>query len=136
MRVTVDANVLFACLIKSGETRRMWFHPKIGMFAPGFIISEFMKYRAHVEKKSKLGKVDFEKLLENIVSEITIIEDRELLPYLPAAVSLISDSGDQIYLACALHANTAIWSNDMGFKKQGRVRVFTTQEIMQEAGYL
>ena len=136
MKVTVDANILFACLIKDGETRRLWFHPELKLFAPRFIFAEFFKYRKLLEKKfgSKLG--DFGPVLDLVISQVELVSDSELTPFLPASVFLINDSKDWLYLACALKEDTILWSNDKGFKKQKRIKTKTTTEMIKEFGIL
>ena len=62
--------------------------------------------------------------------------DEELGPFIHAASSLITDKKDWLYLACALYKDTFIWSNDKEFKNQRRLKVFTTEEMVKEAGKL
>ena len=136
MKVTVDANILFACLISDGETRRLWFHPELKLFAPKFIFAEFFKYRKLLEKKFGFPKEDFERLLNLAISQVELIPDFELNPFLPASIFLIDDPKDWLYLACALKEDTLIWSNDKGFKRQKRVKTKTTTEMIDELGTL
>ncbi len=136
MKLTVDANILFGCLIKEGKTRKLWFNPELQLFAPKFILTEFLKYRKMVERKSGLNAEKFDKLLELVVSQVKLINSRELKPYIPAVASLVIDDKDWLYLACALKEDTAIWSNDNGFRGQKRVNIFATSELMQMVGTL
>lgn len=131
MKATVDANILFACLIKGNLTRKLWFNPELHLFAPSFIIDEFLKYRKEIEKKSRLPEDEFNRLLGLVLSQITLVPDSELKPFIPAAASLTKDDKDWLYLACALKENTIIWSNDKEFKRQKRVETKTTAEMME-----
>ncbi len=65
-----------------------------------------------------------------------MVSDEELMPYLPAAASLSTDSKDWMYLACALKEDSILWSQDKEFKRQTRVPVKTTEELAREAGKL
>ncbi len=136
MKATADANILFACLIKNGETRKIWFNPKLKLYAPAYIINEFLKYKNQLEKKSALNNQAFEKLLHNAIAQLNLVPDSELNPFLTAAKTLSKDSKDWLYLACALKEDTIIWSNDKEFKNQSRIKIRTTTELMDEAGHL
>lgn len=42
------------------------------------------------------------------------------------------DPDDKMYFALALKLNIPIWSNDKELKKQKRVKVYTTEELIEE----
>lgn len=136
MKATADANILFSALLRKGETRKLWFNPEIELYSPRFVLTEFQKYSGYLLEKSRLKERDFKALCQGLVSQISFVPDSELKPYLPAAASLARDEKDWLYIACALKEDTIIWSEDKGFKKQNRVRVLTTKEMMKEFGAL
>jgi len=45
MDLIVDANVLFAALIKEGITEELFFVEQLHLYAPEFIFIEFEKYK-------------------------------------------------------------------------------------------
>ena len=136
MKAIVDANILFSSIVKNKDSRKVWFNPDLELSAPEFILAEMVKYRALLEKKSGKNSADFERLLAIILGNVEIIPDYELKPYLPAAESLVNDPKDFLYLACAIKENALLWSNDKELKKQGRVKVLNTQEMIKEFGSL
>lgn len=136
MKATVDANILFSALLKSGVTRRLWFHPEIELYAPCFLLREFKKHSNYLRNKFAGSNEEFQLLRSRITSQIFFVEDSELKPFLPAAAHLIKDPDDWLYFACALKEDTIIWSEDKEFKKQNRIKVFTTKEMMKEFGML
>ena len=136
MRVTVDANVLFACLIKDSTTRRLLFNPALSLFSPEFIAEEILSQILEIRKKSGLDQNDLNSLTAKIFDQLTLVPDERLKPFLPAAASLINDPKDWLYLSCALCEDTVIWSNDYGFMLQKRIRVLTTKELVGMAGSL
>lgn len=136
MRATIDANVLFSALIRKGLTRKIWFGPELSLYAPQFLLVEFHKYGSFLQKKFRGSGEDFKLLSQKLLSQVKFVPDQELKPFLPAAASLIKDSKDWLYLACALKEDTVIWSNDKGFKKQNRVKTFSTAEMREETGTL
>ena len=136
MEITIDANIVFACLIKDSDTRKIIFSADVDLYAPTFLLNELQKYFPIIKKKSGLSDIDFSNLVARVLVQITLIPDIELKPFVLAASSLTTDKKDWLYLACALYKDTVIWSNDKEFKKQNRVRVFTTEELIKEVGHL
>ena len=136
MKVTVDANILFSAVIMKGNTRMIWFNLGLELYSPIFIFDEFQKYRNYLFEKSKLNTEEFLSVSNKIFSRTTFVSDENLKPFMPAAASLVSDEKDWLYVACALKEDTAIWSNDKGFKNQRRIKVYTTTEMIKEFGLL
>lgn len=136
MNCTVDANIFFAALAKNSATRRLWFFQELTLYSPIFLLNEFQKYKSYLFKKYSGTQEEFETLTNDLLSQLRFVSYDALKPFLPAASSLIMDSQDWLYLACALKEDTVIWSNDQGFKKQNRVKVYTTTEMMREFGLL
>jgi len=132
----VDANILFSALLKAGLTRRLWFHPGLECFCPEFILREALKHDSELRQKYKGGVGDYERLRHCLLRQVRIVPDDVLKPYLPAAAALSGDKNDWLYLACALAVDAPIWSNDKEFKKQKRVKTFSTAELMNEVGLL
>ena len=63
MKVTVDANVLFACLIKDSTTRRLFFNPSLSLFSPEFIVDELLSHLFEIQKKSGLSEEELYHLI-------------------------------------------------------------------------
>lgn len=132
MKLVAEANILFSCLLRDGSSRRLWFDSDLTLYSPAYIIVEFLKHRSYLYKKYGGEKSEFDLLAEKALAQTTIVGDEPLKPYLSAAASLITDSKDWLYLACALKENAAIWSNDKHFQTQKRVQVKTTAELFEE----
>ena len=136
MKLVVDANVLFSALLRKGLTRHLWFHPEMQLFAPEFILNEALSHNAELLKKYGGTREEFLRLFECLAGQVSLVSDSDLKPYLPAASTLSQDSKDWLYLACALYANAAIWSQDKDFQGQARVEIKTTIELANEIGLL
>ena len=100
------------------------------------MLEEYEKHAKYLIRKYGGTEKEFNDLSDRLTSQLSIVEDEDLGSYLPAAARLIEDEKDWLYIACALHSNTAIWSNDKGFKKQGRVPAKNTAEMAEEFGTL
>ncbi|HIH20169.1 TPA: hypothetical protein HA244_02785 [Candidatus Micrarchaeota archaeon] len=136
MKLVIDANILFAALIKEGLTKRLVFSPELCLYSPGFIIEEFVKHKEMLFLKYGGGQIEFDRTLELLLKQIIIVGEGELCPFLQAAKTLLTDEQDAAYLACALYVGCGIWSNDKEFKKQRRIPVKTTEELVKEVGLL
>ncbi len=136
MRLTTDANVFISALVRNGVTRRLWFHQKLELYAPEFILTEVIRHEKELAAKFRGTLKEFRRLRQLLLMQVKVIPDASLKPYLPAASTLTADADDWLYLACALYADAGIWSHDKGFLKQARVKVWTTEELGGEVGFL
>ena len=136
MKITVDANVLFACLIKDSATRKLFFNPALSLFSPEFIVGEFARHLVKVRKKSGLRDEELYRLVDKVIGQLVLVPDKDLKPFLPAAASLVDDPKDWLYIACALYKNTIIRSHDLDSGTQKRVRIISTKELMSIIGSL
>ena len=136
MKVTVDAKVLFACLIKDSVTRRLFFNPALALFSPEFIVDELLRHVLEIKEKSGLGEEELYRLTEKVFGQIALIPDKDLTPFLPGAAALVKDPKDWLYVACALRSDTSIWSNDSDFGFQRRFKILKTKELVSIVGSL
>lgn len=136
MKVTVDANILFACLIKDSTTRKLFFNPALSLFAPKFIVDEFVYHLVEIREKSGLNDEELYHLVEKVLGQLVLVPDKDLKPFLPAAAMLVDDPKDWLYLSCALREDTVIWSHDKDFGAQKRIRVISTRELIGIIGSL
>ena len=132
MKIVIDANVLFAALIKEGPTRALILKSDLILIAPSYIIVETEKYKKEIQNKAKISSSEVEDLLSSCLSQITLIDDSELIPFLRAAETLTNDDNDLLYLACALKVNADIWTNDKVFQNQTRVKIWTTIQLIEK----
>lgn len=130
MDLIVDANILFAALIKEGVTSELLFREGIHLYAPDFLFMEFEKYRDHLKKKTRRSNEDFEELLEVLQRRISLIPLEEIKPFIEEAMDISPDVKDVPYIALALKIHIPIWSNDKSLKNdQDSVKVYNTGEI-------
>lgn len=131
MKLVIDANILFSALLKDSTTRNLILDMRLKLFAPRFLIIEYIKYSEELRKRSKLDKKNFAELSKKILKRIKLVSDKEILLYYTPAKSLITDNKDAPYIACALAIGTETWSNDRHFKNQ-RIRNWTTKELTEK----
>lgn len=135
MKLVTDANILFSAFVKGGLTRKIWFERRLELYAPIRLFEEYRKYAAEMKEKSKLSEEESASLTLLLFGRVRIVGKPEIIPYLPAAEHLTSDTKDAPYIACALTVGAEIWSNDPHLK-QPRIRCWSTRELAEELGYL
>ncbi|CAD6491228.1 MAG: PIN domain protein [Candidatus Argoarchaeum ethanivorans] len=132
MDLVVDANILFAALIKDGLTSELIVQNNLYLYAPEFIIEEFEKYREIIKKKTKRTDNEFDRALDLFQRRIELIPSEEIKPYVEKAIVISPDIKDVQYIALGLKLHIAIWSNDRALKEeQKKVKVYSTSEIIK-----
>jgi len=135
--LVVDANILFASMIKDSLTAELLLSDKLSLFAPEFLFDEFIKYREYILDKTNRSKEDFELFLKILMEVIRIIPQEMILPFIEKVEKYSPDPKDTIYLACALVIDAKIWSNDKELKEgQKKIEVITTDELIKEVGFI
>jgi predicted nucleic acid-binding protein len=107
---------------------------ELQLIAPEFLLVELEGHRAEVLKKAALSEKVFEGLLDMFRERIEVIQNEEFGNFMPEATSLSPDPDDVPYFALALRFNCPIWSRDMRLKRQTRVKVFSTEELIELLG--
>ena len=129
MDLVIDANILFAALIRDGLTSEMLF--KHTLFAPEFIFDEFRKYKDEIKEKTHRTEAEFEELFELFERNVILVPKEEIEPFLEKGEKISPDLKDAPYIALALKQNCAVWSNDKQLRKQKDVRVIHTEELIE-----
>lgn len=138
MKLVLDANRLFAALIKNSVSRKILLHPDFEFIAPDYILHEVLNHKALLIRKSKLLDDEFDILFDSIFENIDIIPYEEIKPCQERAKEIMEniDPDDVVFLALALCSfNDGIWTEDMHFDKQNVVRVWKTRELTEKLGF-
>ncbi|TFG21264.1 MAG: hypothetical protein EU530_00520 [Promethearchaeota archaeon] len=132
MRLILDANVLFAALIKDGITSKLFHSKSLKLFTPEFIFLEFSKYEDIILDKTKRSKEDFRDFLEFLKDKIRIVPVDLFKDFLKEATEISPDPKDIAYIACSLAIKAKLWTNDKALKGNlQKVQVITTTELFE-----
>lgn len=131
MDLVVDANILFAGLIKDGMTAKLLFLDDLHLFAPEFLLDEFKKHRRFLLNKTHRIKEEFNEILEVLAYRIIFIPLDEVVHYLDEADEISPDPDDSIYFAIALKIGASIWTNEKRLKRQDQIKIFTTSDLIK-----
>ncbi|MEW5897260.1 MAG: PIN domain-containing protein [Nanoarchaeota archaeon] len=132
--MVIDANILFASLIKESTTATFLFNPNFKLYCPEFILEEFLKYFGFIQKKMKRTQEEFVTIMHQLYQLITVIPEEEYEQYMEEAEKFSPDDKDVPYFALALRLKCVVWSNDAKLKEQNKVTVYNTKELLNIFG--
>lgn len=132
MELVLDANILFAALIKDSTTSTLLFNPNLTLYIPEFIIEEFFKYEQLIDTKMSRSKEEFIGIMHMLQEVITTIPAEDYKDYVKKATEISPDNKDIMYFALALKLRCSVWSNDTRLKEQNKVKIYNTKELLLE----
>ncbi len=127
MRLVLNANVLFAAIIKDAATRVLLENPIIELYAPPVLLFEEQKYKWLLAEKSSASPAELDELALRLRNKAKIIEPSVF--YMQQALLFSPDPNDVPYLALCLQVGCPLWSNDKRLKEQVVVPVFSTHDL-------
>jgi len=130
MDLVVDANEIFAALIKESKTHELIFDERLHLFTTEFFFTEFKEHSEEIQEKTDKTDEELNHLLDVLKKKIKLIPLEELLPYVDEAEEISPDPDDVAYIALALKLKCGIWSQDKALKeKQNKVQVYSTEDL-------
>jgi predicted nucleic acid-binding protein len=133
MILVIDANILFAALIRDSATREILLFSGHSFYAPEYTLNEFEEKTFELTRKTGMEKDELVELIESLVrvAGITFVPLIDFKEQKQKAIEITPDSDDVAYLALALHLNCPLWTNDKDLKKQSVVAILTTKELVE-----
>lgn len=133
MKIVVDTNVILRALIKGSRVRGLLLSPKHQFYIPEYALEETKKHVLVVRRKTGLSEDEVERLFDILLTNLRVLPARKVAPKLDEALKLMRsiDSKDAPFVAAALGGECdGIWSDDANLKRQRKVRVWNTKEMM------
>lgn len=134
MKFIVDANILIAAPISKGITRNLLLlKEKIELFVPEQILEEIEKHLPEIPEKMHLDGMETKNMLTELpeTTEIKIIKFADFIEFAAEAEKITPDKDDMHYFALSLKLDCPLWSNDKKLKQQSKVKIYSTQEILE-----
>ncbi len=132
--VVVDANAIFSALLSKGRTFEVFLAnnllKRLDFIAPEFLFLEIGKHFDEILERSSLSSEELARVFGFIKEEIEFVPFDELVQYATEAGTLAPHAKDVQYFALALAYDAAIWSNEKAFKKQSKVQIYATAELL------
>ena len=102
MELVIDANILFAALIRKSVTSELLMHEDLHFFAPEYLLLEFEKYQDLIKKKTNIDDSLFNELMRIYNSRIELVPEEEMRIYVKDAALITPDIHDTPYFALSL----------------------------------
>ncbi|MBI2451571.1 hypothetical protein HYV50_00665 [Candidatus Pacearchaeota archaeon] len=135
--LVVDANILFS-FFKSNSVRRQVTKDLLDnnckILSPQFVLEELYFAKEKIIKFGGVSIADFEFIFFTLRSEIIFFSEEEYEDFLAEAHTIpphIDSPRDDPYFALALARNIPIWSDEKAFKKQSKIKVFSTEDLLR-----
>ena len=135
MKLVVDTGIIISALIKDSLTRKVIMHPAFEFYSPEEIQNEIEDNIDEIVEKSKVSRKRIYDVLDTILDRIEIIPSHTFSGHYKIAYEKMKyiDEDDAPFLALAMSfENDGIWSNDSHIHEQDLVRVWTTDEVLEE----
>jgi len=135
-RLIVDTSVLIPFIITDGITRRLILEGRFGLYTVNEALVEIWESKDEWNRR-KMSDQTIKKLIDLMLTRITIIPDEDFKDLIKEAYSIMRGVhvNDTPFLAAAMHLNSPVWSNDAHFKKQKKVKVYSTRDILELVSY-
>lgn len=137
MNLVIDANRLFSVIITgklSSSAMEIFFSDSVNFFAPFRMLAELENNREEIRLKSGFSHEDFDNFISVAKLRVKFMPLEDFIDSIPESKIISPHSKDIEYFALALSLNCALWSDEKAFKKQLKVKVFSTSELLKELG--
>ena len=126
--IIVDANKVFAAFIAEGIVHELLFSGKFKPVGPEKLLEEVEKHKDEIAEKAEKKLEEIELAIKLLEPEFKIFPRPEYTAKLPEGLKLAPHPKE--YFALALRFDFPIWSNEKAFKKQSKVKVFSTKDLI------
>ncbi len=134
MKLVLDTNIILKALIRNSTVRAILVSPRHQFYLPEHAIDETRKHLDTVQVKTGLSEEEVETVLNIVVSGIEVIRLKDLSDKWEEATKIMKpiDIEDIPFVAAALSMSCdGIWSDDRHLKRQTKVKVWTTRDMLQ-----
>ena len=132
MELVVDTNILYTYFWEKSLARRFLMKMDLELFSPEFALEEINSNESDILKKTGLSKKEFDDARSNLAIAVEFIPLEEYKQFLKPALKFSPDPNDIDFLALAMKLKLPLWSNDSLLKKQIKVRIFSTLDLLNK----
>ena len=134
MKLVLDTNVVLKALIRNSRVRAILLSPRHQLYLPEYAIEEVRNHLDIIKKKSGLSEKEIELALDTLMTGIEVIQSKPVLTAWNEAEKIMApiDFEDTPFVAAALSVSCdGIWSDDKHLRRQRRVKIWTTEEMIR-----
>jgi predicted nucleic acid-binding protein len=133
LKLVVDTNVLLKALIKDSRVRAILLSPGHQFVVPEYVMEEVERHLPLIMEKSGLSEREIRLALSILLTNIQVIPKEDVLAQWSEAEKIMMsiDRGDIPFIAASLStACDGTWSDDKHLRRQNKVKVWTTEDII------
>jgi predicted nucleic acid-binding protein len=134
MRLVVNTNRIIAALIKDSASRKILLSDKFSFLTVDITKSEINKHKQEILEKANLTENQLNVILLLLFKRIFVVGDIVIENKMSEAKETMDkiDPSDTPFIALALAVeNDGIWSDDMHFSQQNKVKVWSTKKLIE-----
>lgn len=133
IKVVIDTNVFMSALMKDSLTREIIVNSRYLFLFPEYEFQEIYKYKDDIIKKAGYSEKEFIRLTSLLLNHVRIVSHEEIRNNYDEACKIMNniDINDAMFIATAIALGAFIWSDDKDFKRQGRVKILTTEDMFE-----
>jgi predicted nucleic acid-binding protein len=130
MKLVVNTNILFSFFNEKSKARELSILPELELYSPSFSLDEIEKNKLEILKRFSLSESQFSLIRNLLIAVIKFVPKEEYSKFFSEAKKISPDPDDVDFFALALKLNCPLWSEDKRLKKQSRIKVFSTSELV------
>ena len=130
MELVADTNVVAAAILRKGQTRSLVFSPDLQLYSPERLPEELEKHENEFMEKSGLDASSYGEAVKLVLANISMVQAAKYLSFEKEARKISPDADDWPFFALALSRGCGLWSSEKRLKKQQRVMVYNTEELL------
>jgi predicted nucleic acid-binding protein len=133
LKFVLDTNVILKALIRDSVVRGIILGSNHEFLIPEYAIHETRKHLDVVAKKSGLSVVEINSVIDVLLTNVRVIPADEVLSKWKEAEEIMArvDEDDVPFVAASMSVNCdGIWSDDKHLRRQGKVKVWTTKDVV------
>ena len=133
MKFVLDTNILLKALIRNSKVRAALLSPNHQLFVPEYAVEETRRHFGLIVKKTGLSEEEVKLVLGVLLTNLHVILSRDIMANWKVAEGIMVDidRSDIPFVAAALSLPCdGIWSDDIHLKRQKRVKVWNTKEVL------
>ena len=134
MKFVLDTSVFLKALIKKSVVRGIILDSNHEFLIPTYLAEETREHLEEVEEKSGLSSSEIESVMDALLARIRVVPADKVLSAWKESEGIMErvDKSDIPFVAAALSTECeGIWSDDRHLKRQDRVKVWTTKDVVR-----
>lgn len=132
MRLVVDTNILFS-FFRENPVRSVLINAVslgLELYTPEWAIDELRANKESLLKYAKINEEQFELMISTLHSLVEVVSLELFSSHKEQAQQVSPDPKDTPFFALALQLNATLWSNEPRLKRQSKIKVLSTQELL------